>query len=115
MTCNDCVHYGLCDCGCGFGVCRNFKDKKLFVKIACEVGTKVWYVFGREIYECEVVEIDVFHGGRLSYTVRNADFSIKENRPATIFHSLGEGAFKLSCFFTKEEAEQKLKEIENGS
>ena len=88
---------------------EDLEEQGRLIELPCKVGTKVWYIFGQKIYECEVVEV-IVESGLIYYNVRNSDFSIIENRPATIFHSLPKLMFEAYCFFTKEEAEEKLEE-----
>lgn len=39
--CKNCIHYGICDCGCGFGICNNYKDKSKFIELPCKIGDSV--------------------------------------------------------------------------
>lgn len=104
MICNDCVHYGLCDCGCGFGVCRNFKDKSKFIELPLMPGDKAYILACKTDYSYYVSEIEVY-----SVTIDTIDMVI------TACHGHGNTGFfyGINVFATKEEAEQKIKELEN--
>ena len=54
LTCNDCIHKELCDVYVTMGVtdcpaddttiCKLFKNKALFIKLPCKVGTPVFII-----------------------------------------------------------------------
>lgn len=103
--CKDCIHGHLC---VWIGTlndpdehCQFFKDKSLCVELPCKVGDVVYYIpFGNNIVEYKVAQIVIepFAGIGMS------------------FHCYGGIAFDMRCigktvFLTKEEAEQKLKEM----
>lgn len=118
MTCKNCYHYNVC---CELmkqlhwkpELCNSFKDKSRIIEPTLNVGEKVWFLHrnSNEICEATVtrveynyftnpqewIEIDYISSpiGRLTYKTR-------------IDLMLGK-----VVFFTKEEAESKLKEISN--
>lgn len=103
MTCNDCIHYGLCDCGCGFGVCNNFKDKLKFIELPLMPGDKAYILTYRQDRSCYVSEIQVY-----SLTIDTIDMVIT----ACQGHGNTGFFYGIDVFATKEEAEQKLKEMD---
>lgn len=118
MTCKNCYHYNVC---CELmkqlhwkpELCNSFKDKSRIIEPTLNVGEKVWFLHrsSNEICEATVtrveynyftnpqewIEIDYISSpiGKLTYKTR-------------IDLMLGK-----VVFFTKEEAESKLKEISN--
>lgn len=117
MTCKDCYHYDMCSyewCDSeALTFCKYFKDKSRIIEPTLNVGEKVWFLHrsSNEICEATVtrveynyftnpqewIEIEYISSpiGRLTYKTR-------------IDLMLGK-----VVFFTKEEAESKLKEISN--
>lgn len=103
--CADCIHHTVCmwqhypqDQS---EHCQFFKDKSLFVELPCKVGDEVYYIGGvcedtvkeatvRGIYIGER-EIDIRIGRNLDFWSENIN----------------------DIFLTKEDAEKKLKEIED--
>lgn len=88
MTCKDCIYYEVC-CDeyelAHAENCNNFKDKSKYIELPCKVGDTVYI-------------IDPFNG-ICDTTLRN----VRVNN-----------VLKNNIFLTKSEAEQKLKELNNG-
>lgn len=110
MTCKDCIHYEVC----GYGlvkpedaVCDSFKDKSRFVELPCKVGDRVYFHDLVQTDDCEahyyvddavVIAIRIELGG-VKYITWNMVFSNKD--------------FGKTVFLTLEEAEAKLKEMQD--
>lgn len=108
MTCKDCIHYDVC----GFNeykdfneICSYFKDKSRFIELPnVEIGQELFYI---DRYT-KTVESDIV--SRLNW--ENTDLDVQtgiwsENNGFTEFFSdIGK-----TLFLTKEEAEAKLKEV----
>jgi hypothetical protein len=96
--CENCIHNDVCDHNkYGWENCNNYKDKSLCVELPCKVGDTVyWYNMGGEIVEAKIkmVGFAVRHSKGFEYDV-----------PFDVFGK--------TVFLTKEEAEQKINEINN--
>lgn len=129
MTCKDCYHYDACSkkdgttdyygkeiaCGNVDEMCKNFKDKSLIIEPTLNVGKKVWFLDrnSNEIYEATVtrVEYNYFTNPQEWIEIEYISSYIGELKYKTrIDLTLGK-----VVFFTKEEAEAKLKELNNGT
>lgn len=110
--CENCIHYDVC-CKCDMygdcaDNCKSFKDKSLFVEYPCKIGDKMYFVCGSNIAEYEVYKIEydfVFfrlYGENPNYVIEHREFVGMYPNPSR------------TLFLTKEEAERKLKEMENG-
>lgn len=102
MTCKDCIHFDVCDY-CKMTVkypylCDFFKDRSRFVELPINPGEKVFY-FDTEgrIYETTVTQL-VY--GATGFLI-DSDVMFNSNLIGARF------------FFTREEAEQALKERES--
>ena len=115
--CEECIHYDVCEM---FGntrcreehSCRIFKDKSLFVELLCFVGQIVFFCCegcdeqGKEriyINEGEIISFSLQKEGLWAYCRYKCGM--------TYWHFV-ESDFGKTVFFTKEEAEEKLKESE---
>lgn len=116
MTCRDCIHYDVCQaledngqaskirpvqCGC-------FKDKSRFIELPCKVGDTVWELTKNYFGNFEIEK------GKISMLQQKADKSWKFR--ITINSSVHDFTLDLIgkiVFLTKEEAETKLKELQN--
>lgn len=113
--CENCIHY---ECCCDWVSsedlkalstsenCATYKDKSLFVELPCKVGDKLFRIF--------------------TYKMKIHDYTITEflfNGNEILIY--GEGGYRecaicvdkeigKTVFLTKEEAEQKLRELESG-
>lgn len=122
MTCKDCIHYDVChnnfknidlneemtDEHC----CVYFKDKSRFVELLCGVGDTLYLVdFEYGIFKCIVNDIQISRNNepiyRLYYYSQSGDESTKFEWDVNIANH----CFGKMIFFTKEEAEAKLKEL----
>lgn len=107
--CKNCIHIGVC-LFTKDKICKHFKDKSLFVELPCEWGKDVYTIVkGRKcIFKTKLFAIGVTEDG---YTVYNPTYNPTEY-PKGVFGIngviLGENTFS-----TKEEAEAKLKEIDD--
>lgn len=112
MTCKDCIHYEICNkrknsisldpMGCGYK-CPDFKDKSRFIELPCKVGDTVYVIrkipnsvikpfITEEKIEPWAVTYENIMGGHSRILIEE---------------------FNNSVFLTKEEAEAKLKELQN--
>lgn len=128
--CENCIHYEICDCyytATDIGeyayqnidleeiddvekICDCFKDKSLCVELPCKVGDTVYISDFAEVMEAFASNIKMFYN-YLTKEIENVvdlriigNFSIHKN-----FKDFGK-----TVFLTKEEAEQKIREMENG-
>lgn len=115
MTCKDCISYEACK----FNnknlpeeydpiewQCDNFKDKSLIVELPCEIGTELF--LSDNLMQHHRLKEYKFIGERVVMVIECFEFQ----RTRKMF--LDE-YFGKTVFLTKEEAEAKLKEIENGT
>lgn len=121
--CENCIHYDVClhraniqtDTYAYMGVkydtenCNNYKDKSLCVELPCKVGDTVYISDFAEVMEAFVSNIKMFYN-YLTKEIESVvdlriigNFSIHKN-----FKDFGK-----TVFLTEEEAEAKLKEMEN--
>lgn len=131
MTCKDCIHYDVChrrinsidflpvikgkvstssimykNCDDVEKYCSHFKDKSRFVELPCKVGDKI-YCDGKHF-------ADHCKGKVMEFIVGDINTNV-----CTYFRGEIDMIFRFSdfgkiVFLTKEEAEAKLKEINNG-
>ena len=110
--CKDCIHYEVCDLRSTFEDletvwCNRYKDKSLFVELPCKVGETVYCVwqYGEESVKgnpCIIEDtVEVF-----TFT---KELNIVPSKCANLVYC---GGHLLGVFLTKEEAENKLKELE---
>lgn len=111
MTCQDCVHYEVCEVTypdldlpfVNLEKCRLFKDKSKFIELPCEVGDTVYVICGF-VSEYKVQQI-IYDGIFLWADLLNEKYAIPDNTATRcISFDLGK-----TIFLTKEEAEQALK------
>lgn len=113
MTCKDCYHYDVCK----FynknlpeeykpieWQCDNFKDKSLIVELPCEIGTELF--LSDNLMQHHRLKEYKFIGERVVMVIECFEFQ----RTRKMF--LDE-YFGKTVFLTKEEAEAKLKELNN--
>ena len=132
MTCKDCIHYDVCAIN-GIDVenttfkkelcCGEFKDKSRIVELSCKVGDMVYVLE----YEDDCA---VDYSGYIFITANN-DFAFLspiingERNPIEICNVFFDRYINLDdnsgiivplneLYLTKEEAEAKLKELNNG-
>ena len=122
MTCKDCYFYNVCSkkdgttnfygkelaCNDVEKRCQYFKDKSRIVELPCKVGDKVYYItikryvpLTHKIVEAEVLDYNINEYGICGVKIKqlNSDY---------IF-----GTNINKIFLTKEQAEAKLKELNN--
>ena len=123
MTCKDCYHCENCHLRIALNMdydetknkpitkmekrCEYFKDKLLIVELPCKVGDKVYYISIKRYVPLthKIVEVEV-----LDYNINGYGICGVKIRPLN-----SECAFTMSInkvYFTKSEAEAKLKELE---
>jgi hypothetical protein len=95
----------------GNGCTDHYKSKSLFVELPCKVGDKVYLLMGSTTpIEAFVMSVEFFYNWVSKNIETHLDLRIFKNFPV---HKRVED-FGKTVFLTKEEAEQKLKELENG-
>ena len=122
MTCQDCVHYEVCEVTypdldlpfVNLEKCRLFKDKSKFIELPCEVGDMVWFIkfafsYAKRPIPAMICGMKTFsNNGAFTFMALTVENNINRN-----FTNYDIGR---TVFLTKEEAEQALKEREeNGS
>lgn len=120
MTCKDCIHYDVCDGYKTFDVeinhenCREFKDKSLFIELPCHINDIVFVTptISNGLDHITQMECLGFQISKPNYT---ADLFRKENGKSHKMYNAGFDMFGDTVFFTKEEAEAKLKELEQNN
>ena len=86
--------------------CPHFKDKSLFVELPCKVGIPVFYLD-------EDIESRIYSGKVCSVIFEQDTIWIDAVYDNGLIYNHPIGNLGNTLFFTKEEAEKKLKEIEN--
>lgn len=114
MTCENCIHYDLCNALEMNGIarvhpiqCGYFNDKSRYIKLPCKVGDTLYDIYdaklngGSEIQQMKVTEIHI-----------NLD---KRNKPWIIIsgYYFAYDDFGKYVFFNKEYAEKALAERSN--
>ena len=113
MTCNDCVHNEICQkFGGPFNIsdadtsCTNFKSRSRFVELPCVAGEYVYV-------------IEPIFGESIEHTIRRRKIKSIEPHAEIKFYGCWIHDFlpglRRYFFSTYEEAEQALKERENGA
>lgn len=128
MTCKDCIHYDVChkrinsidflsvikgrvstssimykNCDDVEKHCRHFKDKSRFVKLPCKVGDTFYAIVNNSIIAYNCVG---FKYGHSAVTRKNNELLL-----LTVYDI--EFVFGEEAFLSNEEAEAKLKELNN--
>lgn len=126
MTCKDCIHYEKCYfealkkshltgsdyrkivCIDNQIICKFFKDKSLIIELPCKIGDKVYYIIIKRYVPLtyKIVEAEV-----LDYNINEYEICSVKIRPLNSEYTFGMNIDKI--FLTKEEAEAKLKELNN--
>lgn len=123
MTCQDCVHYEVCDYRVkkmrikGYElranedfICSYFKDKSKFIELPCKVGDTVWFIkfafsYAKRPIPAMICGMKTFsNNGAFTFMSLTVENNINRN-----FTNYDIGR---TVFLTKEEAEQALKERE---
>ena len=134
-TCKDCIHYDVCAehlsvIGCedlhGFDDeqidCKHFKDKSLVLDLPCKMGDTVYRIVYVYNGEPKIIEGEIFE-----FAITNESASVKRIKHRFYFMAKGEDYIRRNysywgdfedfgtfVFLTREEAEQALKEREQG-
>lgn len=102
MTCNNCIHYMICDDG--YALCENFKDKSKFIELPLKPGDRAYVVLYRSDFYCYIGDIEV------------RDIAIASD---FIFVTASQGhgetgfIYGTDVFATRKEAEQRKMELDN--
>jgi len=119
--CKECLHYDACKKisdvhGLAFGsspFCDLYKSKSLFVELPCKVGDVVYKIRNSKIFNEKIVEMRVIAVTFLvSSCCKHLSITAENSRGANLLFELDD--FGKTVFLTKEEAEKKLKEVQNG-
>ena len=108
-ACRDCIHYDVC----GFEwcdsealtFCKDFKNKSRFVELACKVGQLVFEPYRDFINVYEITTIRLSKYG-LFFNWRLYNSGVYSN-----VNGFSEREINKTVFLTKEQAEAKLKEL----
>ena len=108
MTCENCIHYEAClsvymDLKGHNFPCPQFKDRSRFVELPCKVGDTVYFVLRSFYGKTRINPEKVCY-----FTIDDNELRIHTTAGYLTEHDMNDGAF-----FTREEAEQALKEREN--
>ena len=113
MTCNDCIHYDVCGmCGDEDDIkamtfCRYFKDKLRIIELPnVEIGQELFYI-DRYTKTVESDVVSILNWEKTDLGVQTGIWS-ENNGFSEFFSDIGK-----TLFLTKEEAEAKLKELNN--
>lgn len=117
-TCKECIHYDVCEMKILAMLllqdgkeCKHFKDKSKIIELPCKVGDTVYKVMDiervhRQILEMKVLSIEI------KDTTKFFAKTVKKYRYNYGTFTLDD--FGKTVFLTYEEAEKKLREIENN-
>lgn len=117
-ACRDCIHYDVC----GFEwcdsealtFCKDFKDKSKFIELPCKVGDTVYYfctTFGTVLpYFVETLNITYYDKNKVCYQYEANCYNNEENEIIDGIDFEPDDIGKI-VFLTKEQAEQRLKEL----
>lgn len=117
MNCKDCLHYEVC---CDeyelehAENCNNFKDKSKVIELPCKSDETVYqiqYPWGMSILK--VAGIHLFWN-QTETRVRRHSYIVGLHEGLNISCRLPLKNFGKTIFLTKEEAEARLKELQNG-
>ncbi|MBQ7505326.1 MAG: hypothetical protein IJT79_08435 [Ruminococcus sp.] len=114
-NCFKCIHEDICEeLKCGRPVdCVFFKDRSKFIELPCKVGDVVYFAKKKKFKYATIVQVNITEDNiYFVYVGKWVDF----NR-TRLSEYVEEGHFTIgdvykTVFFTKEEAEQALKECE---
>lgn len=116
MTCKDCYHYDVCkfynknlpeEYDPIEWQCDNFKNKSLVVELPCKIGDKVYYLSIKSAIPLtyKIVQAEVLNYNINRYGIFDAKVKLLNN---SVFSATID-----EIFLTKEETEEKLKELNN--
>ena len=89
-TCEDCIHFNICERDILISVCDSFKDKSKFIELPCAIGDTV-YMINSKISP---------HNKDEYYTIIQVPFKV------SMLHLIGK-----VFFLTREEAEKRMEEL----
>lgn len=110
MTCKDCIHHVVCNRPDPLDIgCEDFSDRSEWVKLPCNVGTTVYFVYTQDENK---KNLDV--GKIISFSVEeNVLWAfVRYESGLSYWHPSTE--FGKIVFFTREDAERALKERESN-
>lgn len=119
MTCKDCIHYEVCCDEYEIShaeYCNNFKDKAKYIELPCKVGDTV-YVLNKANIPQEMIldEPDIrCHCAEEDNMCKCFCRDIEHTFCAYRFMNDNSDIGK-KVFLTRKEAEEKLKELNNGN
>lgn len=126
MTCKDCLGDMFCSkqdkkkrvdkyCADADEVCKYFKDKLRIIELPCKVGDTVYLVdFEYGIYKCIVNDIQILSDNKPVYTLYFYSQNGYEAAELEWDIDIERDCFGKTVFLTKEEAEAKLKELDEN-
>ncbi len=127
MTCKDCIHYKACKnlirlcnhlvTGCmqldEYSPCTTYENKSKYIELPCKVGDEVYVIKNNKIYIKDIVYYNKIHS---RIPEQNAEYwhCVDKNRILINVITFNPEDIGKTVFLTKEEAEQKLKELEEN-
>ena len=120
MTCKDCLYYKFCKNQYGDtdyyddevittdveNYCGKFEDKSQYIKLTCKIGDTVYFIENNIVKKWFVYLISCNEINRFLIYVKNNRNKIKHDLRVLKLNDIGK-----TVFLTKEEAEEKLKEM----
>ncbi len=115
MTCKDCIHYEVC-CDeyelAHAENCNNFKDKSKYIELPCKVGETVYH-YCKSVNQIVPYVVEDIHIDKEQTRYFATAFDIYYNEYLDEIE-FTEDEIGKTVFLTQSEAEQKLKEMQNG-
>jgi hypothetical protein len=117
--CENCIHYGICEkqhtlehYGETITDCKRFKDKSLCVELPCKIGITLYFIYNRPHADKPMLTPKIYETNKWYFDVDEKGISIL---PRDIHGYNGKYHYYLgeTVFLTKEDAEQKINEINN--
>lgn len=122
MTCKDCIHYNICAIN-GIDVenttlkkelcCGEFKDKSRFIELPCKVGDVVYVIKNNKICAKDIVYYNKIHSRVAEQNEEYWHCVDKDRISINVITFYPENIGK-TVFLTKEEAEAKVKGVDNN-
>lgn len=125
MTCKDCIHFELCDVQDFNGLNKNFepekdwehcgvfKNKSKYIELPCKLGDKVYVIKNNKIHTKDVVYYNEIHS-RIAEQNEEYWHCVDKDRVSINVITFYPEDFGKTIFLTESEAEQKLKELQDG-
>lgn len=120
MTCNDCIHNGICHLQYMRGEkykdielfeCSDFKDKSKNIELPCTVGDTVYH-YCKSVNQTVPYVVEDIHIDKEQTRYFATAFDVYYNEYLDEIE-FAEDEIGQTVFLTKDEAEQKLKELQN--